>query len=92
MRAMVGAAIEQIGLLCRRLGMPPPAIEGVPPLPGRADAAVVLEREHRLFDAARARLWVAEESGDESLSRVARATFEELGALPFLARLVARRH
>ena len=60
------------------------------PLPdvpsGRADALPVLDREHRLLDAARIRLWLAEEAGGSPELAAAVATFEELGAHPHLER------
>jgi hypothetical protein len=87
MRAMFGAAVEQIASLSRRLALPPPAMEADPAFPGRADAAGTLEREHRLFDAARARLWLAEERRDEALLASARQTFDQLGAHPYVMRV-----
>jgi adenylate cyclase len=89
MRAMCGAAAEQIGALCRGVGQAPPALGADRELPGRADAVATLEREHRLFDAARARLWLAE--GDADATGLADATrvFEELGAHPYLLRAQA---
>jgi adenylate cyclase len=86
MRAMFGAAVDQVGALCRRLGLPLPSVEADPAFPGRVDAAATLERERRLFDGARVRLWLAEEGGDGALFGAARQTFEQLGAHPYLAR------
>jgi tetratricopeptide (TPR) repeat protein len=86
MRAMFGAAVDQIASLCRRLDLPPPAVGADREFPERANAAGTLEREHRLFDAARARLWLADEGRDEALLAAVRQTFEQLGAHPYLAR------
>ena len=76
-RALLGAAVEQLG----SLGAPASV-----PLPGRAEAAAVLDREHRRFDAARIRLWLAEEASDAVLLADAADVFEELAAHPYLAR------
>jgi len=54
--------------------------------PGRTDAAALLDREHRIFDAARIRLWLAEKAGDRTLLADAPRVFEELGGQPYLAR------
>jgi hypothetical protein len=54
---------------------------------GRSGALSVLEREHRLFDAARIKLWLAEEAGGRSPDLdAASATFDELGAHPYRER------
>ena len=53
--------------------------------PSRVEALSLLDHEHRLFDAARIRLWLAED-GDTSLLESATATFDDLGAHPYLAR------
>jgi hypothetical protein len=89
MRAMFGAAREQIGALCRRLGLAPPEFGDEGAFPGRADAAGTLDQEHRLFDAARARLWMAEEAADAATVSDALSTFEMLGAHPYLLRAKA---
>ncbi len=52
----------------------------------RSAALPVLEREHRLFDSSRIRLWLAEEGGTGAGADAATATFEELGAHPYLQR------
>jgi hypothetical protein len=50
-------------------------------------AIPILEREHRVFDAARVRLWLAEGgAGSEASGDAGAATFDELGAAPYLAR------
>jgi tetratricopeptide (TPR) repeat protein len=85
-RALFGAAIEQLASLGRRLGVAVHLPDGVPGT--RASALDVLEREHRVFDVARLRLWLAED-GDPSGVADARAAFEELGAHPYLARAAA---
>jgi tetratricopeptide (TPR) repeat protein len=80
--ALFGAAIEQLASLAGRAGVS----VALPVVPGgRAEALGVLDREHRLFDAARIRLWLAED-GDPSQLAAAAATFEELGAHPYIAR------
>jgi adenylate cyclase len=81
--ALFGAAVEQFGSLARRLGVS----VSLPDVPsGRAGALAVLDGEHRVFDAARIRLWLAEEAGSSAELAAAVATFEELGAHPSLAR------
>ena len=81
--ALLGAAVEQLGSLARRLEMAMP----LPDVPsGRADALPVLDREHRLLDAARIRLWLAEEADGSPELAAAVATFEELGAHSHLER------
>jgi adenylate cyclase len=82
--AMVGAAVDQLASLATAIG----AFISFPTgrLPGRAAALPVLDREHRLFDAARVRLWLAEEHGSSDELAVATATFDELAAHPYLAR------
>ena len=83
--ALFGAAVEQlvgwgthrcVGLRCR-----------TPSPPGALAALPVLDREHRLFDAARIRLWLAEEGGGRAGPRLAAAIFEELGAHPYIERI-----
>ena len=50
-------------------------------------AASDLRREHRIFDAARVELWLAEASGDDHGARsTALATFEQLRAGPYVER------
>jgi adenylate cyclase len=81
-RAMFGAAVDQL----RALGAPPLEAGDADGLPGRAEAALLLDGEHRYFDAARARLWLAEEKRDATLLAGARERFEELAAHDYLAR------
>jgi len=88
-RALFGAAVEQLASLCRRLGLSPPSLQNAARFPGRVAALPTLEEHHRTFDLARIRLWLAEERGDASLLAGAEATFEELGAHPYLARAKA---
>ncbi len=86
--ALFGAAVEQLGSLAQRTGM---SISLPVDLPAsRSSALSVLEREHRLFDAARIRLWLAED-GDPSSADLdtARTTFAELAAHPYLERASA---
>ena len=82
--ALFGAATEQLASLGRRTGtrIELPAGSAM----GRKDAVAVLDGEHRLFDAARVRLWLAEDGGDSALADAAARTFEELGAAPYRAR------
>jgi len=55
--------------------------------PDTAAALAILDRERRPFDAARIRLWMAEaREGDAATRQGAAATFEEVGAQPYLAR------
>jgi class 3 adenylate cyclase len=80
-QALFGAAVEQLVSLAQRTG----AAVSLPvgELAGRLDAIRILELEHRIFDAARIKLWLAEEgSGGDAGT----ATFEELGAHPYLVR------
>jgi adenylate cyclase len=89
MRAMFGAANEQIRALCQRLGLPLAEIGADLAFPGPDEGAGTLDREHRLFDAARVRLWTAEEARDGGRLADASATFEMLGAHPYLVRAQA---
>ena len=79
--ALFGAAVEQLA----RLGEVP-ALANAGRFPGRAEALAVIDEHHRIFDAARIRLWLAEETPDPSLAAEARSTFEALGAHPYLGR------
>ncbi len=88
-RALFGAAVEQLGALARRTGMEVPRVSG-DRFPGRVEAISVLEREHRCFDAARVRLWLAED-GHPDMAEPARSTFAGLGAHAFLTRATAIR-
>ncbi|HET9416964.1 MAG TPA: hypothetical protein VFP30_05415, partial [Candidatus Limnocylindria bacterium] len=76
-RAMLGAAVDQLASVARRHG---------DFLGGRSAALPVLDREHRLFDAARVRLWLAEDGMELDELPSALATFEELGAHPYVER------
>jgi tetratricopeptide (TPR) repeat protein len=87
--AMFGAAVEQLGVLARSTGMPLDQPMGT--FPGRAGALTVLDREHRRFDAARVRLWLAEEAHGSPDLAEAIAVFDELGAHPYLERGVRGR-
>ena len=84
---LFGASIEQLGSLARRLDA---EVELPAQEPGaRASALGVLDREHRRFDAARIRLWLAEE-GDTTVDLAAAAgVFKELAAHPYLRRAQA---
>jgi adenylate cyclase len=83
-QALFGAAVEQLAVLAHATdtAVTLPADGG----PGRSAALPALDREHRLFDAARVRLWRAEELGGSPELPAAVAAFEELGAHPYLER------
>jgi tetratricopeptide (TPR) repeat protein len=83
--ALFGAAVEQLRSLAGRADVPPPELPAVQRA-GRAADALALEAEHRRFDGARIRLWLAEEAGDGALLGNAASVFEELGAHPYAAR------
>jgi tetratricopeptide (TPR) repeat protein len=80
-QVLFGAAIEQLRVVARGVG----ASVDLPDGSGRLAALPVLDREHRTFDAARIRLWLAEE-GDASELATASAVFRELSAHPFVER------
>ncbi|MGH2384933.1 MAG: tetratricopeptide repeat protein, partial [Candidatus Limnocylindria bacterium] len=81
--AMFGAGAEQVASLARSAGLPTPDARPA----GRAEAVSTLDREHRIFDVARIRLWLAEESGGDPVDLDgASRTFEELAAHPYLVR------
>lgn len=82
--ALVGAAVEQLAVLARETRVPVTLPTGR--LPGRAQALPTLDREHRIFDAARIRLWLAEEGQDPGELAAAASTFEELAAHPHAER------
>jgi adenylate cyclase len=84
--ALFGAAIEQIVALRRELGEPPPAVQDGGRFPSRLGALPILDEHHRIFDAARIRLWLAEEARDQIALADARSTFENLAAHPYLGR------
>jgi tetratricopeptide (TPR) repeat protein len=81
--ALFGASVEQLGALARATGT---SVDLPPGFAGRSSALSVLDREHRRFDAARVRLWMAEEGRGSSELPAAVAAFEELGAHPYLER------
>jgi hypothetical protein len=82
-QALFCATVEQLGTLAARLDVG----VSLPDVPsGRSDAVPVLDREHRLLDAARIRLWLAEEEDGSPELAAAIATFGELGAHPYLER------
>jgi adenylate cyclase len=85
-RALYGAAREQLARLAGRLGVPGPVGEiDAETSPTTEDAIAQFDEARRSFDAARARLWLAE-AGDASGLPAAEAAFEGLGAAPYLAR------
>jgi adenylate cyclase len=90
-RALFGAALEQLAVLRRVQDGVGSRVEIAGSFPGRQAAIPVLEVQHRVFDAARVRLWLAEESGDPNGLDAAVAVFEERGARPYLARTAALR-
>jgi hypothetical protein len=85
-RALYGAAREQLVDLAKAVGSGTPQDDD--DLPGRGDAIGLLDEAHRLFDAARVRLWLAEQGNAAGLPD-ARNAFTHLGALPYLARASA---
>ena len=85
-RALFGAAVEQLASLARRAGVDAPPVPAGAPFPGRSEATAILDREHRTFDAARIRLWLAEEEADPTLLGQSLSLFEELGAYQYVAR------
>ena len=85
-RALYGAAVEQLAVLADRLGQAAGVETGVTPFPGREESAERFDQAHRLFDAARVRLWLAEEQGDPRLLGDARSVFERLGAAAYVRR------
>ena len=85
-RALYGAAVEQLAALADRLGQAVEVETGGTPFPGREESAQRFDQAHRLFDAARARLWLAEEQGDPRLLGDARSVFERLDATRYVRR------
>ena len=79
--ALFGAAVQQIAWLGGLLGLSDGGR-----FPARAQALATLDGHHRIFDAARIRLWLAEDVGDAAMRADARSTFEDLGAHPYLGR------
>ncbi len=89
------SAVEQLAALAARLGQAAGVEMGGTSFPGREESAQRFDQAHRLFDAARVRLWLAEEQGDPTLLGDARSVFEHLGAAGYLRRaerLAARIH
>ena len=84
--ALFGAAIEQLAVLAGASGLAPLDLPGRDEFRTRAEAADIVASEQRLFDAARIRLWLAEERNEPQLLSDATAVFAELGAHPYLAR------
>ena len=82
--ALYRASVEQLRSLARRVGTSVDLSE--PAGDGRAEAVGVLDREHRLFDAARIGLWLAEDGDAAGDLRAATLVFEELNAHPHLER------
>ncbi len=82
-QALLAAAVEQLGRLAARVNTEVSLPDGMPG--GRRDALAVLDREHRTFDAARVRLWLAEDGDDEGVAG-ATAVFADLRAQPYLER------
>ena len=83
--AMYGAAVEQLRSLARRVDVSATLPSNL--RHGRSSALAVLDGEHRLFDAARIRLWLAEDDGPASPGLdAAMSTFEELAAHPYITR------
>ena len=84
-KALFGASAAQLARLAAAVGVE------IGPLgasfPTTDEAIAILERERRIFDAARIRLWLAEAGvGSPADLGSASATFEELGAKPYLER------
>ncbi|HEV8053871.1 MAG TPA: AAA family ATPase, partial [Candidatus Limnocylindrales bacterium] len=93
--ALYGAAVEQLAALADRFGQAAEVETGGTPFPGREESAQRFDQAHRLFDAARVRLWLAEEHDDPRLLGDARSVFKRLGAAGYLRRaerLAARIH
>jgi tetratricopeptide (TPR) repeat protein len=85
-RALYGAAVEQLAVLADGLGQAAAVETGGTSFPGREESAQRFDSAHRLFDAARARLWLAEEQGDPRLLGDARSVFERLDATGYVRR------
>ena len=84
-QAGVGAAIEQLHRLGLTAGVAiDPSAES---WPSTDDALELLGREHRPFDVARVLLWKAEAGEPVPDLANAAATFEELGAHPYIERI-----
>jgi adenylate cyclase len=86
---LFGVATEGLARLAQGAGVS--ISSPAEPFPSTLDALPILDREHRWFDSARIRLWLAEagEPDAADLLERARAMFEELGAQPYLQRAIA---
>ena len=82
--ALFGAAVEQLASIAVRVGVSVSLPDG--DLMTRSAALAIVDRERRRFDSARIRLWLAEEAGGSAELGAIVATFEDLGAHPYLAR------
>ncbi|MDQ3149051.1 MAG: AAA family ATPase, partial [Chloroflexota bacterium] len=92
-KALFGAAIEQLSSVAQRTGTSVTVPEAT--TSSRADAAPILDREHRPFDAARIWLWLAEDGSADAGLGDAVAIFDELSAQPYrdrALRIRATRH
>jgi adenylate cyclase len=83
--ALFGAAVEQVASLGGS-----PELQERGRFPGRIEGLATLDEQHRIFDAARVRLWLAED-GDQRLAAEGQGTFEALGAHPYLGRAASAR-
>ena len=82
--ALAAAAFWELRQLGRQVDPPVEFAELAEGFPDARAAADTLEAHGRAFDAARVRLWLAE-SGDTGGLGDSVATFERLGAVPYLA-------
>ena len=83
-QVVFGAAVDQLVRLAREAGIP--VERPAQPFPGTVEALALLGQEHRPFDVARIRLWMAEAGDPAADLTAAIATFDELGAHPYLER------
>ena len=83
-QVVFGAAVDQLERLARKAGI---TLERpAEPFPSTDEALALLDQEHRPFDVARIRLWMAEAGEPAPDLAAAIATFDELGAHPYLER------
>ena len=83
-QALFALGVEQLARLAAAVGVAfAQPTEG---FPTPVDALAILDDEQRPFDAARVRLWRAEAGESNVGLPEATATFEELGAHPYLER------